>query len=224
MIQLMEDVYRDLDLENQSEHPDTSGWMNLFRHWSWSSMFRVTWAITYSVHGVRFKTFCEQALGLTVGRPANGAAVRVRETAKIGRLLNFLEARIVRRLYEAGIVGDSDQVIPFRMVTTNPQNAAQSITFTYGFAIVREAGNRRMLVYLRIQDHLRRLGLARKALSYLHQEYGVEETVRYQAIANARPRRTRTKSGRVPDPLDATITREGLDVLSRLLESVKGQI
>jgi len=33
MVQLMETVYRDLDLEEEHDHPDNRSWMNLFRHW-----------------------------------------------------------------------------------------------------------------------------------------------------------------------------------------------
>jgi hypothetical protein len=36
MIQLMENVYFDLNLEEEYEHPDNRGWMNWFRHWGWS--------------------------------------------------------------------------------------------------------------------------------------------------------------------------------------------
>lgn len=67
VIQLMEDVYVDLDLEEQFNHPDNRGWMNYFKHWSWAPMFRVTWSICASTYGARFQTFCERHLGMTVG-------------------------------------------------------------------------------------------------------------------------------------------------------------
>ncbi|MBM3727225.1 MAG: hypothetical protein FJW40_17605 [Acidobacteria bacterium] len=35
LLQLMEDVYIDLKLEDFSSHPDNRGWMNLFKHWTW---------------------------------------------------------------------------------------------------------------------------------------------------------------------------------------------
>ena len=67
MIQLMENVYLDLKLEQEYDHPDTRGWMNLFKHWSWSGMFRVTWAISAGTYGLRFQSFCQRRLGLTLG-------------------------------------------------------------------------------------------------------------------------------------------------------------
>jgi len=34
--------------------------MNLFRHWTWSGMFRVTWAICASLYDGRFQGFCRR--------------------------------------------------------------------------------------------------------------------------------------------------------------------
>jgi hypothetical protein len=67
VIQLFEDVYVDLNLEDEYDHPDNRGWMNLFKHWSWSAMLRVTWTISASTYGARFQTFCERHLGLKIG-------------------------------------------------------------------------------------------------------------------------------------------------------------
>lgn len=65
LIQMMENVYLDLDLEEHWEHPDNRGWMNLFHRWAWSGMFRVTWAASASCYGARFQTFCERRLHLS---------------------------------------------------------------------------------------------------------------------------------------------------------------
>jgi hypothetical protein len=67
IIQVMENTYVDLQLENEYDHPDNRGWMNLFRHWSWAPMFRVTWAVTASTYGARFQSFCERHLELKLG-------------------------------------------------------------------------------------------------------------------------------------------------------------
>ena len=64
LIQLMENVYVDLRLDFEYDHPDNRGWMNLFRHWQWSGMFRATWAISGATYGHRFQAFCERRLGL----------------------------------------------------------------------------------------------------------------------------------------------------------------
>lgn len=67
LIQLMEDVYLDLQLETDYRHPDNRGWMNLFRHWSGSDTFRKTWAVSASTYGLRFQDFCGRRLGLSLG-------------------------------------------------------------------------------------------------------------------------------------------------------------
>ena len=65
---LFEAVYVDLRLEEEFDHPDNRGWMNFFRHWSSTPMFRVTWAIGAGNYGARFQSFCQRHLNLKPGR------------------------------------------------------------------------------------------------------------------------------------------------------------
>ena len=65
----MQSVYLDLNLEEEHDHPDNRGWMNLFKHWSWATMLRATYAICCSTFGARFQTFCARRLELEPGRP-----------------------------------------------------------------------------------------------------------------------------------------------------------
>jgi hypothetical protein len=67
VFQLFENVYLDLCLEEEFDHPDNRGWMNFFRHWSWVPMFRVAWTISASSYGARFQSFCERRLNLKIG-------------------------------------------------------------------------------------------------------------------------------------------------------------
>ncbi len=67
LIRFMQNVYLDLNLEEEHMHPDNRGWLNLFRQWSWSSMFRVSWTICASSCSARFQHFCEYHLGLGFG-------------------------------------------------------------------------------------------------------------------------------------------------------------
>jgi hypothetical protein len=67
VIQIMENAYVDLQLEEEYDHPDNRGWLNFFRHWSWAPMFRVTWAVSASGYGARFQSFCERHLELQLG-------------------------------------------------------------------------------------------------------------------------------------------------------------
>jgi hypothetical protein len=91
VIQLMENAYLDLELETQFDHPDNRGWMNLFRHWAWCNMFRVTWAMSAATYGARFQSFCKRHLGLALGD------VEVQDIERTGTVgaLNFLEQNLV---------------------------------------------------------------------------------------------------------------------------------
>jgi hypothetical protein len=64
LIQLMENVYLDLNLEDTWDHADTSGWNTLFTNWTKSPAFKSTWTMTKDVYGVRFQYFCNRNLGL----------------------------------------------------------------------------------------------------------------------------------------------------------------
>jgi hypothetical protein len=64
MLQLMEDVFLDIRLDDYWEHPDNRGWAALFIQWSKSPLFRAIWAQTKRGFGIRFEYFCRQRLGL----------------------------------------------------------------------------------------------------------------------------------------------------------------
>jgi len=69
LIQLMEDAFLDLRLDDFWEHPDNRGWAMLFTEWARSPLFREVWVGTRRTFGIRFEYFCEQRLGLPRGRP-----------------------------------------------------------------------------------------------------------------------------------------------------------
>jgi hypothetical protein len=69
LIQLMEDVFLDLRLDEFWEHPDNRGWAMLFTTWAKSPKLRATWTKTRSSFGIRFEYFCGERLGLPVGHP-----------------------------------------------------------------------------------------------------------------------------------------------------------
>jgi hypothetical protein len=64
LIQLMEDVYLDLNLEQTWEHPDNSGWRSLFIQWAESALLKTNWELTQETYGLRFRYFCDRNLGL----------------------------------------------------------------------------------------------------------------------------------------------------------------
>jgi hypothetical protein len=65
MIQLMENVYLDLQLEDTWRHPDNHGWRTLFTQWAGTAQMRETWQATQMVFGDRFRHFCRRELPLS---------------------------------------------------------------------------------------------------------------------------------------------------------------
>ena len=87
--------------------------------------------------------------------------------------LNFLEENLVSQLVEQhnDLRRDELQIDRIEVVVRNPQQASKSIRLPVGLAITVATGKE--LVYFRIQDHLRRMGLARIALHKLIHTRGV---------------------------------------------------
>jgi len=186
LIQLMEDCYLDLELERELDHPDNRGWLNLFKHWSWAGMLRATWAVTASTFGARFQVFCRRRLGLEVGEVAIEREDLPGKAKALGELidrlagenrLNFLERKLVRGIVDG--VPKIDRLLVLRLVVRDPEvdgaggdggKGAGKVAFTFGMALAR--GDE--LVYLRVQDHLRKMGLARRALRRMVREQRVQ--------------------------------------------------
>lgn len=64
MLQLMENVYLDLRLDETWDHPDNKGWKELFSTWARSEVVKSTWERSGETYGLRFRYFCERKLGL----------------------------------------------------------------------------------------------------------------------------------------------------------------
>jgi hypothetical protein len=62
LMQLMEDIYIDLNLEENFKHPDNQGWMNIFRRWWRTPTFQYAWKISRPDFGTRFCNWCETRL------------------------------------------------------------------------------------------------------------------------------------------------------------------
>ncbi|MCI0352318.1 MAG: patatin-like phospholipase family protein, partial [Acidobacteriales bacterium] len=198
MIQLMEEVYTDLHMNDEWEHPDNRGWMNLFQHWSWSGMFSATYAISANLYGARFQKFCERRLDLHLGQAyvppqdewivvpgedmtlplaqrldAQRISTRLREVSAAHKagLLNFWE----RDLVGTYLLFCSKEVplllAPLRVHRNSPDESA-CLCFTIGFALISlhpgaEGQSQANLKYVRVQNHLRKTGLARQCLKKL---------------------------------------------------------
>ena len=190
MLALMEEVYHDLALESDADHPDNRGWINLFRRWWWSRMFKFTWSVTAGTHGARFQTFCERRLGYDIGpiraggsAPLDAAALaRDGSGAALDALwhdvgsragLDRHERRILRAFRRAYPLGDGEQLVlvPLQVEIADHPTADDGPAFpmNVGFAVVRTGSGPEAdaVVYFRIRSHLRNMGLARAAVRAL---------------------------------------------------------
>lgn len=69
LLQLMEDVFMDLRLDDFWEHPDNRGWAIMFMRWARSPRFQSIWRQTKRTYGIRFEYFCSARLGLIRDNP-----------------------------------------------------------------------------------------------------------------------------------------------------------
>ena len=68
MLQLMENTYLALKLEDTWKHPDNRGWQELFKTWAQAEAVRETWDLSRQNYGIRFRHFCERELKLPAAK------------------------------------------------------------------------------------------------------------------------------------------------------------
>ncbi|MFQ5528009.1 MAG: patatin-like phospholipase family protein [Thermoanaerobaculia bacterium] len=136
MIQLMENVYLDLDLEHEWAHPDNRGWMNLFRHWASQGLFRETWAVSAATYGARFQTFCLRRLNLGLGTvwinelQAEDHAGRPRLSHKVpsdsdqDEFLTTIETNVLHDLWKTKKLKEKDNFYLLEMSVFKPESLA----------------------------------------------------------------------------------------------------
>ena len=200
MIQLMENVYIDLNLDDTHDHPGNRGWTNLFMHWAWSGMFRVTWTISACMFSGEFQKFCERHLRMDLGEIEareilNEADMEFEKSAKnifqssprmkekMGTRLNPYEIiKIDKRLEDERTKAEDlpGRCYAFDLLVKNPLSEKEIKKFTFGFSLTSHAGGRAKIQYFRIQDHLRRIGLGRLALGKLIECLSAELASQYK--------------------------------------------
>jgi hypothetical protein len=189
LIQLMENVYIDLNLEEDYSHPDNSGWINLFRHWAWSDMFRVTWSICASTYGRRFRSFCVGHLNMDFGRIGfkkssftdlmnNTASLlfNQNEMRQLDHIKHTLKVPERVTVYQFNLHTQRSDELDIQSTESRASRPCESLAqgesifrfFCFGYALVED--NR--LIMLRVRDHLRRMDLGTRALCLLFNEYG----------------------------------------------------
>ena len=195
MLQLMEDVYLEFRLDEHYDHIDNRGWMNLFQHWAWSGMLAATFAVTGSNYDPRFQRFCLRRLDLKPGVPYVAAASeitlplphewRMRQDAgdptcaeemkawENDAGLNFWEVTLVDRFLRESTSPLQLQLVPIRVIVESPRRSdGNPLDFNVGFLIADIDWERQVfsLHHMRIQNHLRKMGLARAALGMISME------------------------------------------------------
>ena len=93
LIQLIENVYADLDLEHNWSHPHVEGWMKVFRRWARQPNFREAWQISEDTYAERFRNFYNDRLrGRGLGLPRGFVAShRGRVKASLDKAGNTLD-------------------------------------------------------------------------------------------------------------------------------------
>jgi hypothetical protein len=175
--------------------------MNLFKHWTWAGMVRATWAVTVGTFGARFQSFCRRRLGFESGvldveehRLPGGSPEQMLKGLEANGTLNFLEVMLVRDFLELNAeAAPPDRLLVLRVAVGDPTavagGASNGFRFTFGFALA--SGDR--LLFLRVQDHLRKMGLGRSALRRLVREHGI---TRVETVPEERlPPYSRSRAG-----------------------------
>ncbi len=164
-------------------------------------MLSATWAITAGTYGARFQRFCERYLDMGVGVvKATGSVVfeasddpsawnAKLDDAQRTRDLNFWKATLLRKFLE--LHREQRRRPPLRLILlqvvrpgaevsgeeirtgASASSPHRELRFGCGFAVVDQPADRSCaLWYLRIQNHLRKMGLGRQALAAVRQAIG----------------------------------------------------
>jgi hypothetical protein len=152
-------------------------------------MLVATWAITGSTYNPRFQRFCLRRLDLRTGRPYVTSQTTIElplpadwqgtDANKRAELmlslqdytgLNFWEATLVDRFLMASASRRPLRLIPVRVTVESPRRSdGNALEFNVGYLIAEIDWEGRLftLHHMRIQNHLRKMGLARAALGMI---------------------------------------------------------
>lgn len=189
LVRLMESVYHDLDLEHAWSHPDNRGWMNAFRHWSGAPMFRIAWAVGAPTFGARFVAFCElrlqlprldnddrehRALKIFDASPADGISwtQHCNQLVEDGRINHIEHAILLAEpmLDDAKAPPTKLLLLRLRWTAVLARTGTRIADTTLGVAAL--SGNDLRL--LRVQDHVRGLGIGAEFMGLLIDQYTIK--------------------------------------------------
>ena len=184
LIRLMEAVYHDLGLEHAWDHPDNRGWINAFRHWGWAPVFRIAWVVAAPTLGTRFVSFCQQRLGLP--RLDNDGQTRMLRLERHQPGDGEDWRGLCRRLLATGAINHVEHSILASAPLDSPPPTDLYLLRLRWSSVLARTGSRipdttlgvaavsgRTLRLLRVQDHVRRLGLATEFMRLLINRHAV---------------------------------------------------
>ncbi|MEJ2399307.1 MAG: hypothetical protein P8Z67_14035, partial [Gammaproteobacteria bacterium] len=188
LIQFMQTVFHDRRLDTENSAPSNRGWMNLFRRWALSRMFRFTWAATAGTYSARFQSFCEFYLSLDSGEVLVDEGNRqdiafsqverwVNEYDDSG--LHYYERCIIAEFINAYALTDDIKTLgldtrysiyPLRIKIdgVTRETEGKSSVLNAGFFIIGpkpepDLPHKRAVLYFRIRSSMRNMDLARRA-------------------------------------------------------------
>lgn len=168
MIQLMENVYLDLRMDTNYNHPDCAGWTNQFRHWSGSNFFKLTYAIAAPTFGARFNKFCENHLHLSLGKVVTGGALTVAQVQPSPDL-NWVEKELLGRF--------TDEAMKSLFVKAIFTQVRPGLCLPVGCLVYRGSSTKsEALIWIRVQNHVRKRGIGRAALAWLEPGTSIAST------------------------------------------------
>jgi hypothetical protein len=95
MLQVMENAWLGVHLEGYYAHPLNQGWMNVFRRWTSSEIFRHYWPQLRGEFSKGFIRFCEDQLGLAV-QPAYAVKVDPSNNEGLMQIVSSLRTELGR--------------------------------------------------------------------------------------------------------------------------------
>jgi hypothetical protein len=225
----MENVYLDLNLEFEHDHPDNRGWMNLFMHWAWAGIFQATWAISACTYGAKFQKFCAARLGLDIEENIELECIPSPDgnvpsdsdwlfDGVKGRLNPFEIKELAEHIATHGRI--PDQCCAFMLSIKSPLTDDAKKAFCFGFALLVEKGERMEIDYFRIQDHLRRMGLGRRALETLVDHVLQQKSAFKDPLKRRAALESIEAAAWIEDHEDATVSRQFNAMLTSVLTAV----
>ncbi len=178
-LQLMENVWMALDMDRYYNYPDNRGWMNLFRRWARSEIFKMVWSINKGLYGRDFKEFAESHLNLPrssvykVEKVDNGVDVNTIEQFEEILERNFKNKFRGRIHTLKNPIKDIHKVYT---MTNYLKIMDPNVPFVMGIAFLTKKGNNTMMIeFIVIRDYLQRMGLGKQIFKEILDDLKKEE-------------------------------------------------